>query len=66
MENERTCATCKNWLPGKTATEVRALRMAVCRLLPRWQYLPPQSSCKGFVTAADKAVQARRAWLESQ
>lgn len=63
MNSERTCATCKNWLPGKTTTEVRALRMAICRLLPRWQYLPPHASCKSFVTAADKAIAARAGWL---
>lgn len=63
MNSERTCATCKHWQPGKTNTEVRALRMAICRLLPRWQYLPPQSSCASFATAADKAIAARAAWL---
>lgn len=64
MENgKRTCATCKHWQPGKTTEAMRALRMAVCRLLPRWEFLPPQGGCEKHSPATDKAVQARRPWL---
>lgn len=63
MKSEKECATCKNWIPGRTSAEVRALRMALCRLGPVWEYLPPHSTCNRYVPAAPKAVAARLAWL---
>jgi hypothetical protein len=64
MENERTCATCKHWLPGKTSEAMRALRLVLCRLQPRWTFLPPQSVCERHAPASEKAVQARAEWLK--
>ena len=57
------CLTCKHWQPGKTPEPMRKLQMAICRHGPRWEFLPPQSSCQRHSPAADKAVDARRAWL---
>jgi hypothetical protein len=63
MEAERKCATCKHWQPGKTPSEMRTLRMALCRHLPRWTFLPPQSCCEKWAQGAASVVAARAAWL---
>jgi hypothetical protein len=63
MGNERTCATCKHWQPGKTSEEMRKLLLARCRLGPAWTFLPPLSTCERHVPAGEKAIAARAAWL---
>lgn len=63
MANERTCATCKHWMPGKTDEAMRKHWLALCRHEPRYVFLPPQSTCDLHEAAAPKAIAAREAWL---
>lgn len=63
-ETERRCAKCKHWMPGKTDEAMRVHRMAVCRFLPAWTYLPPQGECRRHAPATPKAIAARMEWLK--
>lgn len=45
---------------------MRALRLVLCRLQPRWTFLPPQSTCGQHATATPKVLTARRDWLDSK
>lgn len=64
-EPKKECATCKNWIPGKTDEAMRKHWLALCRLEPRYVFLPPQGSCARHTEASQAAVNARASWLAS-
>jgi hypothetical protein len=64
-ELKKECATCKNWMPGKTDEAMRKHWLALCRFEARYVFLPPQGSCARYTAASPTAVAARAGWLSS-